>query len=182
MSDPSHDLGIDALDRRCSVHGALAERLSLTVGGWARRARTGGLDGPIAATLAAHSAQFAWHARLWFDRAPTIDELPERLQPAELDDVLDAVDAPVPLPTAVDGLYGVVLPGLADLHAAALARLDARLDGPTARVLTLCLRDLRAGIDDVVARDAPPVPDPAAATAHRTRLTEVLARSRTVLT
>ena len=99
--------------------------------------------------LTSLAGQFAWHAELLFDLLPTrAGTDATRSSPCArpgADDALDALDELA----ATDGraaacvvLARVVVPRLLAGVASASARVDARLDGPRARALTLIARDL----------------------------------------
>jgi len=113
-------------------------------------------DGPadLAIALTSLSGQFAWHAELLFDLLPTragtdAEALVARHVPgadAALD-VLAGLERRGEFPALCVVLARVVVPRLRTGMAAALARTDARVDGPRARALTLIARDLRDAVE-----------------------------------
>ena len=99
--------------------------------------------------MGAHASLHAWHAELWADRLPELRETgPDRLT-RPVDDALarfaEAVAAPDGPGSTIDtlvGVYRVFVPRLATAYRSHLAAVDGQTDAPTARTLTLVLRDL----------------------------------------
>lgn len=125
------------------------QRLFSTCGAaGARAAQEGRVDDALVLTSLA--GQFAWHAELLFDLLPTRAGSDAAALVAHgalgADDALGELDE-----LARDGGSGavcvvlarVVVPRLLAGVGSARARVDARLDGPRARALTLLVRDLR---------------------------------------
>lgn len=115
-------------------------RLFELTGAWAAE-----IDLPaVALHLDEVSAQHAWHADLWAQRLPVLDDVdPEALTApapgvAPLLDGLAAEEGPVP---RLAGLYRVVVPRLLVTYDRHLGRVQLVADGPTARTLRLVLRD-----------------------------------------
>jgi hypothetical protein len=98
--------------------------------------------------LGSHCARHAWHARLWQERLPLLpDSAPDELISPPNDGFVDLVDS-VAEPRAPEmtieklvGAYRVLLPHLVTTYSRHLDETSRDLDGPTARVLTLVLRD-----------------------------------------
>lgn len=108
------------------------------------------VDAPeLALVLTSLSGQFAWHAELLVDLLVTstgTDVDARVAQPAPGTDealhVLDELRAHKEWSSICVVLARVVVPRLRTGVAEALARVDARVDGPRARALTLVARDL----------------------------------------
>ena len=103
--------------------------------------------------LATHAHHLAWHASLLADRMPEIAELDTDALTTPVDgDVeraLAAARATVDSADLMQRAYGDVLPRLLTECRDHLAAVDPHVDGPTAPVLTLIVRDLA---DDLAAR------------------------------
>ncbi len=102
----------------------------------------------VSRMLAEHSAKHAWHANLWAERLPAVRELDTArfVAPATplMQAVFDAVRSPSAPTQTIEklaGVYRVVIPRLAKGYAAMSRHVSAEIDGPTARVLSLVLRD-----------------------------------------
>jgi hypothetical protein len=99
--------------------------------------------------LGAHSSLHAWHADLWADRLPELHETgPDRLT-RPVDDALAQFAAAVAAPDGggstigtLVGVYRVFVPHVATAYRRHLGAVDGQTDAPTARTLTLVLRDL----------------------------------------
>lgn len=139
-ADRSALLIVEVAARAVSA-AAVSDALAMAVGARARAASTGGADG---ATLADHAEHFAWHASLWRGRIPTVDEIEPELT-ATTESLAAEIAAPGSLAVCLAGVYSGAAAALADAIESAASRTDPRLDGPTARVLSLIGRDL--GID-----------------------------------
>lgn len=155
MSEPAPPTSGDAW---AAAHGRVLQRLFSTCGSTAVRAAEEG-HADDALVLTSLAGQFAWHAELLIDLLPTragtdAAGLVARRVPGA-DDALDALDE-----LARDegsgalcvALARVVVPRLLAGVAASRARVDARLDGPRARALTLVARDLRDALEALEAR------------------------------
>jgi len=124
----------------------IEQRLFEILGGWVADTARGN-EPELARMLADHAHHHSWHAELWRDRLPELAEHP----PAEAnrprsEAVADVVDAVADAESSIDrlvGVYRVLLPRLVADYDAALQTTSALTDGPTARVLKLCLADLR---------------------------------------
>ena len=104
-----------------------------------------------ASLFAAHCPLFAWHAELWSDRAPAqqAESLDERCRFDE--SLIHSVDTMAVAADTIErlvSLYQLVLPRLLATCTTLRASIDARIDGPTARVLDLVVRDLTAMADE----------------------------------
>lgn len=126
-------------------------RMFELLGEWAC---AGNEDAAAAVMFAAHSHHHAWHAELFAGRIPALDghdapagtaALP-RLVP-----LVEAARAAVGTRDRLAAVYDVALPALAAEYEEHLANTDPRVDGPTARALTLVLRDLAADRLDAAA-------------------------------
>jgi hypothetical protein len=120
------------------------------LGEWARS----GEDAAAAKMFAAHSHHHAWHADVFAGRIPAIEGLDAPDATAvlpQLVPLVEAARAAVGTRARLTGVYDVVLPALASEYEQHLANTDPRVDGPTARALTLVLRDLAADRLDAAA-------------------------------
>jgi len=123
----------------------IEQRLFETLGSWVADAARSA-EPALSRMLAEHAHHHAWHAELWRDRLPELAEHPpaDAVRPrheaaVELVDTLSSVDGTV---ERLVGVYRVLLPRLADEYDAQLQATSPLTDGPTARVLKLCLADL----------------------------------------
>lgn len=153
-------MGLSILDLAACVghHQRLEARLASLVGGWARDDR----EPSAAALFAQHCPQFAWHADLWAERLPsqpstsldaTIDAGPSTAgEPCRFDEsLIHSVDTLAVANDTIErlvGVYQLVLPRLVATCESLRATIDPRVDGPTARVLDLVVRDLTVAISD----------------------------------
>lgn len=120
----------------------LAGRLFEIMGAW-----VGEVDEPPARVLLdAHSAQHAWHARLWAERLPVLADLeradlirPPGRRCRRAFEVLATTDGAV---ARVAGLYRVVIPRLIVQYRSYQAQSSPATDGPVRRVLRLVQADL----------------------------------------
>lgn len=107
-------------------------------------------DPTVKPVLAAHAHHLAWHADLLAQRFPELDELDAATLTVPADAAIEQQVAILRHAPTTDELlystYRVVLPRLLADCSEHLAEVDALTDGPTARVLTLIVRDL---VDDV---------------------------------
>lgn len=91
------------------------------------------------------SAQHSWHAELWAQRLPVLDDVdPDELtRPAgrALEPVLAVLSTTKGLVPRLAGLYRVVVPRLLVTYDRHLAQAVPATDGPTIRALRLLLRD-----------------------------------------
>jgi len=142
-------------DEWTAAHCRVLQRLFASCGGaGATAAEEGRVDDALVLTSLA--GQFAWHAELLFDLLPTragtdAAALVARRRPGA-DDALDALDELARdegAGAACVALARVVMPRLHAGVASASADVDARLDGPRARALTLIARDLRDALEAV---------------------------------
>jgi hypothetical protein len=93
--------------------------------------------------LDAVSAQHAWHAELWADRLPVtaaIDSGPLVALPPALEGVMGDLSGLGPL-ERLAGLFRVLLPRLVVSYSRHAAQATPATDAPTARALSLVLRD-----------------------------------------
>ncbi len=110
------------------------------LGEWARTD-----DPQVAAMYAAHSHHHAWHAELFAGRIAAIDGLETQeasSPPPEMAPLVEAARAAEGTGTRLTAVYDELLPALAAEYERHLEGTDPRVDGPTARVLTLALRDI----------------------------------------
>ena len=139
---------IVATAQRCAQYGDASRRLSELLGEWART----DTHPAAAAMFAAHCHHLTWHVSLFADRMPSV---PATTPPAEPDAALDAAltAAATASTTAarLTAVYEVAFGLLIDAYEHHLAEIDPRVDGPTARVLTLALRDLHADRQEAMA-------------------------------
>ena len=137
-------------DRRLGHHHWLSGQLFELLGGWVTTTPEAALQ-PVLAAVCHHHA---WHAELFAARLPEIAEMDTDSLSVPADAAVQRlVDAARAAATTADRLHAAHALHerlLADLTAH-LQQVDPRVDGPTTRVLTLALRDVR---DDVVALDA----------------------------
>ncbi|MFZ9628988.1 MAG: hypothetical protein ACO3C1_06510 [Ilumatobacteraceae bacterium] len=135
-------LGLRSTARRLGHYRWVEQRLFEMLGAWA----TSVPEALVAVRLGVHCHQHAWHVGLWRDRFPALHDLtPEQLTVAPDERVarfLDAVAEPDDTLARVVGVYRVVLPHLVAECRAHLDHTNDVTDGPTARVLSLVLRDL----------------------------------------
>jgi hypothetical protein len=154
---------IEQAGRRVGAHAWVAARLFEVTGRWSTT-----VDDPRARVrLGVASRRYGWHAELWHGLLPAVPHLgvddlvapPDDLAPllAEIDelDTADLGDRGDDRTTAGDGdadtekltsLAGRVLPAVVDDLERHLAVTTPVTDGPTIRVLTLVLADLRADL------------------------------------
>jgi hypothetical protein len=144
---------IDDVAARASRWIALEELLFETLGAWTRSVS----EPPVKRVLATWCHRHAWHADLWRARLPAI---PGRTDgPDHTAGVADWI-APLQRVLADPNTAGTTAAKLAILAGPVLdamhsaleehhAIIDARLDGPTARVLDLVSADLTAERDDL---------------------------------
>jgi len=128
-------------------HHRLAARLAQLTGAWARDDR----QASAALLFATHCPQFAWHADLWRARVPAqqAESTDERCRFDE--SLIHSVDTMAVASDTIERLvsiYQLVLPRLLTTCNGLRAAVDARIDGPTARVLDLMVRDLTVMVDD----------------------------------
>ena len=114
------------------------------LGGWAADTP----EAHLRQVFAAHCHHHAWHAQLIADRLPKIDELDTETltvpADASVQQMVAQARAAATTADRVALVYGTIHPRLISELAAHLHAVDPRTDGPTARVLTLVLRDLQA--------------------------------------
>jgi hypothetical protein len=176
---PTPDLA--SLARRAGEERWLSTRVFEIAGAWIATTPEHAAKG-VFATL---SAQHAWHAQLWHDRIPAIADItPDAVTAPANDETATFIAALARPDETVERLVGmarVLLPYLATTHAVQREAIDATLDGPTARVLDLVLRDevdewrraemvLRSSVDSAAAVGR--------AAAHQARLEEMLLSAR----
>lgn len=130
-------IGIAATAQRCDQYADASRRLSELLGEWART----DTHPPATAMFAAHCHHLAWHVTLFHERRPVS---PVEVPAADWQPIDSALAAAVLADTTSDRVrcYDAVAAQLASAYEHHLAAIDARVDGPTARVLTLALRDL----------------------------------------
>lgn len=143
MTDSMTD--IVEVGRRAGHACWLEQRLFEIVGGWVAGTAQGA-DPALARLLAAHAHHHAWRAELWRDRLPELAEHPPAAatRPPN-DDVTAFVEGLADADGSLDrlvGVYRVLLPRLASEYEAMLHATSPLTDGPTARVLQLCLADV----------------------------------------
>ncbi len=140
--------GIVALAQRCSQYGDASQRLGELLGEWARAD-----SHPAAAAMfAAHCHHLTWHATLFADRRPVSPAdvaAPGAWAPFEA--ALAAAAEAGSTAARVRAAYDGVATLLVAAYQQHLAATDPRVDGPTARVLTLALRDLDADLLEAAA-------------------------------
>lgn len=136
-----HGLGITATAVAFGQYRWAAQRLAEMLGTWA----TEHPEPHTSALLATHGHQHAQHAAAFAARVPRVGGLdvdgvttPQAEVASLLTRALSAADTAAFMGT----IYGEVLPTLASLYRRHLDATDPRVDGPTARVLTLAERDL----------------------------------------
>lgn len=148
---------IDELTRRVDRWIAIEDLLFTTLGRWA-------VDVPepaVKRALATWCHRHAWHASLWRERRPTHDGAgrPDVVE-NDGDDWLTPLRSTLSADGVIDraatadklaAIVEVLLPALDDAAADHAAAIDERLDGPTARVLTLVATDLAAERVDLLA-------------------------------
>ncbi|MEM8619794.1 MAG: hypothetical protein AAGF73_08735 [Actinomycetota bacterium] len=134
------DLVADA--RRIAGYHAVESAMFVATGRWIRS-----YDEPSQRTrIAVWNHQHAEHAALWAARYPTIEELPpiDAAVPATAAATIEAV-------TDLGTVASSVLPRLADAYRDFAVLVDARLDGPTARILDRVRSDIGAQLAEVQA-------------------------------
>jgi hypothetical protein len=163
--------------RRLARYEWIEGRLFEVLGGWS----LAGGDADGARLFAAASHRHAWHARLWAERRPLLDDLEpaEVATPDELVTALDEIAASEPAGRVVT-YGGIVLPALVTIYGAHLEAASAVADAPVMRALRLVIAD--ANEDRQAARallDAVPAGglDVDRAAARRSSLAELLLRS-----
>jgi hypothetical protein len=126
--------------RRMACCRWVEEQLFEVMGAWLRD-----VDEPeVKRYLAVQSERHGWHAQLWLDRQPAVEDF---VLPAPSDAaarIAAALREAAGTGATIDKLTvvtRVLLGPLVAEYRAYLAAIDERLDGPTARVLTLVLRD-----------------------------------------
>lgn len=135
-------------DRWAAAHCRVFRALFSTCGEVGRDTAASG-PAALAITLTSLAGQFAWHAALCFDLLPThAGTDAEALVAAPLHGTDAALDALAALGRDEEraglaaALGRVVVPRLRTGVATARERVDARVDGPRARAMTLIVRDL----------------------------------------
>lgn len=125
--------------RRIALETMLFEELG-------RLARDNSLPARSRRVLATWCHRHAWHAELWRERLPVI---PHREVPGPRD--LESVEsARASITSDASALVDAVLPAMLSEHVGVHRdAVDARLDGPTARILSLVAADLTAEIDEL---------------------------------
>ena len=130
------------------------------LGGWAADPadRADPADVHLRPVFAAHCHHHAWHAQLIAERLPEIDELDTHTltvpADAQVQQWVAQAHAATTTAQRVAAVYGAIVPRLVADVTAHLQAIDPRTDGPTARVLTLVLRDLQADVLPVGALSA----------------------------
>lgn len=121
----------------------LEERLFEVVGGWVPSVA----EAVVKLRLEADSHHHAWHAALWRERLPVLQEFdPDAFVAAAtptLEQTLAAVAQSVTTVERLVAVYRVLVPRLAVGYQRHLERASAITDGPTMRVLDLVLADER---------------------------------------
>jgi hypothetical protein len=151
VSGPS-GLGLDLHSAAARLGGYrwLEHRLFELTGAWSARSA----DPEVQLHLFEASHRHGWHAQLWADRLPVLDQVDAELLTVApgfgaeaLLDQLASVDAePETSPGGTEvrrlaALYRVVVPRLIATYSAHRALANPATDGPTIRALTLVLRD-----------------------------------------
>jgi hypothetical protein len=124
---------------------AVEELLFRTLGEWARAPG----EARVRRTLAAWCHRHAWHAELWRSRLPgTSHPVASAAAPARhLDEWTSSWQSP--LRDGWAALVTEVLPRMSREIDEQLASTDARIDGPTHRVLTLVRADVAAELSEL---------------------------------
>ncbi len=129
------------LERRCRHHGWLAERLFEVTGRWTATAQ----PPDVRVVLAAVSTDLARHATEWAQRTPDLSgyrsETDEDLASHPRSGAVAALADSGPTPLALEALHDLLTDWIEEL-AAWNNSIDARLDGPTARLIARLLDDL----------------------------------------
>lgn len=117
------------------------------LGGWATDT-TLTPEAHLQPMFAAHCHHHAWHAELIAARLPELDEVDTAAltvpADAEVQQLLATARAAAGTAERLACVYEAIYPLLTADVTAHLQEIDPRTDGPTARVLTLVLRDLQA--------------------------------------
>ncbi len=145
---PPRSRGHDSIDRGITATAVAfgqyrwaAQQLAEMLGKWA----TEHPQPHTSALLATHGHQHAEHAATFAARVPCVGGLDvDRVTAplAEVAHLLDRARSAADTAAFLRSVYGEVLPALEDVYRRHLAATDPRVDGPTARVLTLAERDL----------------------------------------
>lgn len=181
-SAPAHHrpsaLGIRATATRIGHYRWIEQRLFEMLGAWA----TSVPEASVALRLGVHCHLHAQHADLWLDRLPALrDVTPEQVTVASdgaVADVVAAVAASTDTVERLVGVYRVLVPHLAAAYRDHLDHTNSLTDGPTARVLTLALRDLDDEVAEgeaLISGSVRTADDAQRADAHRSRLEQQLA-------
>lgn len=142
MSSLAAVYGIEDTARRFGQYRWAELQLFELLGEWARAADS---SPEAVAMFAAHCHHHAWHAELFAGRLPAVAGLDAPTATAPLSalvPLLDAARAAEGTASRLRAVYHDVLPALAAEYERHLMVTDPRIDGPTARALTLVLRDL----------------------------------------
>lgn len=137
----AHEHGVTATAHRFGQYRWAALQLFEVLGTWATNHPTP----HTSALLATHSHQHGRHAAAFAARVPCVGGLDAATVTApwpELVALLDLARSAPDTATLMNTVYGEVLPTLAAAYEHHLAAIDPRVDGPTAHVLAVVLRDL----------------------------------------
>lgn len=135
-------LSLRTAARRSGSGCWLAGRLFALTGSWVKELD----EPPVRVLLDAHSAQHAWHARLWAERLPVLADVDRAGllrapsgRCAAAFDVLDGLEGAV---ARLAGLYRVVIPRLLVHYRGWQTETTPETDGPVRRVLRFVQGDL----------------------------------------
>ena len=136
-------LSIAELGACAGHHRRLDIRLAEVTGTWAHDDR----QATAAVLFGAHCPQFNAHAELWRERFPAL-QVPPIDECSHFDEsLIHSVDTMAVATDTLErlvGMYQFVLPRLLVACSALRATIDSRIDGPTARVLDVVVRELAA--------------------------------------
>lgn len=134
-------LDLHATARRAGGARWLDARLFEILGGWV----TSAPEPEVKIALATQASHHGWHATLWGERLPTLDDVePASWVGPSSAGVRQAVELLAGATGTVERLAGVhraLLPRLVVAHACHLEEASAVCDAPTIRTLRLVMRD-----------------------------------------
>lgn len=135
---------VDETARRAGNYKWLEMRLFETMGGWVALAP----ELEVKVMMGNHCYHHAFHAEMWHKRLPQLREMnPERLTAAPnpaMDHFVTQMSQPLEAGSSIEwlvGMYRVLLPSLIGAYTYHLNNTSSMTDGPTMRVLELCLND-----------------------------------------
>lgn len=138
--------GLDVTARSFAAHRCAELALSELLGQWATDPETNPLAAPTLAALCHHHA---WHGELFAARIPSVAQVDDVVAPGEIHELLAQARSSASLHDRLAVVHGRVLPALIEGYERQRATIDPRVDGPSARVLTLVLRDLTDDRDEL---------------------------------